>query len=231
MKTSARGIQAIIQFEGFRNQAYLDPVGVPTIGYGFVEGVKLGDTMTRAQADARFGRELESYELAVMQATRGRVNQNQFDALVSLAWNIGKTGMARSSVIKAHNRGDYQAAARAFGLWNKAGGKVLPGLTHRRAAEAALYLEPAQDEAEYAMPQKVDAEPAWVSSPTNRAGVVAGGTAAVAAASETLNVVNNFKDSISSLGDWLLPVLLVITVLAVGVMIYQRWMMRKNGVA
>lgn len=231
MKTSARGLKAIIQFEGFRSQAYLDPVGIPTIGYGFIEGVKMGDTITRAQADARLGRELAGYELAVMQATKGQVNQNQFDALVSLAWNIGKAGMAKSSVIKAHNRGDYQAAARAFGLWNKAGGKVLPGLTHRRAAEAAMYLETTGDQPDYSMPQKVDAEPSWTASPTNRAGMVAGGTAAVAAASETLTVVNTFKDSVSSLGDWLMPVLLGIAVIAIGVMLYQRWMMRKDGVA
>ena len=95
--------------------------------------------------------------------------------------------MQRSSVIKAHRRGDYQAAARAFGLWTKAGGKVWPGLTRRRAAEAALYLEPMPDDVSdpvegpaQAMPQVVEPERPMAASTINRAGVVAGGTAAVA---------------------------------------------------
>ncbi|MBW8465149.1 lysozyme, partial [Acidovorax sp.] len=136
MKTSPQGIALIREFEGFRAEAYRDPVGIWTIGYGFTKGVRQGDTMTREQADQRLRVELADYEAGVLRVTGGNLTQAQFDALVSFAWNVGVKGMAGSSVIKAHVRGDYQAAARAFALWNKAGGKVWPGLTRRRAAEA-----------------------------------------------------------------------------------------------
>src|SRR5574343_64526 len=147
MKTSERGIKLITQFEGFRAKAYLDVVNVWSIGYGFTKGVKEGDTITRSEAATRLKRELVEYEDGVLAACTRKPNQNQFDAFVCFAFNVGVAGFRRSSVLKAHNRGDDQAAARAFGLWNKAtinGVKQsIPGLTRRRAAEAALYLEPA----------------------------------------------------------------------------------------
>ena len=196
MKTSPRGVKLITDFEGFRATAYQDVVGVWTIGYGFTEGVQKGDKITRTQADARLREELSEYEQGVSRACRVQPNQNQFDALVCFAFNVGVAGMSRSSVIKAHNREDYQAAARAFGLWNKAGGKVWPGLTRRRAAEGALYLEPVPDEVSdpvegpvEEMPQQVDEERPMTASTINRAGVVAGGTAAVATVAETARPV------------------------------------------
>lgn len=236
MKTSARGIKLITDFEGFRATAYQDVVGVWTIGYGFTEGVKQGDKITRAEADARLRKELTEYERGVEHACHVEPNQNQFDALVCFAFNVGVKGMSKSSVIKAHNREDYQAAARAFGLWNKAGGKVWPGLTRRRAAEAALYLEPVPDEVIEPvegpvdeMPQRVDEERPMTQSTINRAGVVAGGSAAVATIAETARTVSDLKTSISSLGDWLVPALLVITMLACAYLIYERYQQRKGG--
>ena len=237
MHTSARGIALIVEFEGFRARAYRDPVGIWTIGYGFTEGVEDGDTTTRAEADARLQRELVKYERAVLRATGGNVTQNQFDALVCFAWNVGITGMEGSSVIKAHNRGDYQAAARAFGLWNKAGGKVWPGLTRRRAAESARYLEPMpQDRAPVLpdgpaepMPQAVEPESHMATSTINRAGVVAGGTAAVATVAETARTVADVKYSVASLGDWLVPVLLLAVVGLCAYIVWERVKQRKGG--
>ena len=95
------------------------------------------------QAEARLITELLGYEQAVLSGCTLEPNQNQLDAMCSLAWNIGIAGLLRSTVLKCHNRGDAQSASRAFGLWNKAGGREWAGLTRRRAAEAALYLEPA----------------------------------------------------------------------------------------
>lgn len=236
MKTSPKGVRLICEFEGFRSNAYLDPVGIPTIGYGFIEGVSLGDTMTQYEAQQRMGRELVKYERGVMQACKIAPNQNQFSALVSFAWNVGVAGMAGSSVIKAHNRGDKQAAARAYSLWNKAGGRVFAGLTRRRAAEAALYLEPVSDDvsdpvegAVLPMPQKVDGETPLTSSPINKASVIAGATAAIASASEIVGAVNNFKRGFADLSDWAIPVLLVATVAAAGFVIWQRWQQRRGG--
>lgn len=133
--------------------------------------------------------------------------------------------MAGSSVIKAHNRGDHQAAARAFSLWNKAGGKVWPGLTRRRAAEAALYLsgEPVE------MPQAVEPERPMTASTINRAGVVAGGTAAVATVAETARTVADVKYSAQSLGDWLVPVLLLAVVGLCAYIVWERVKVRREG--
>lgn len=236
MKTSARGVKLIADFEGFRATAYQDVVGVWSIGYGFTKGVQKGDKITRAAADARLRQELDEYEQGVTRACKIEPNQNQFDALVCFAFNVGVAGMSRSSVIKAHNREDYQAAARAFGLWNKAGGKVWPGLTRRRAAESALYLEPMHDEVSEPMegpveemPQRVDAERPMTESTINRAGVVAGGTAAVATVAETARTVADVKYSVASLGDWLVPILLLLVVALCGYIVWERVKQRKGG--
>ena len=226
MKTSRQGIELIKEFEGFRAEAYKPIPSDPwTIGYGFTEGVQMGDTITRQQADARLKRELVKYEQGVMKATGGNVDQAQFDALVSFAFNVGVNGMAGSSVIKAHNRGDYQAAARAFSLWNKAGGKVLAGLTRRRAAEAALYLSGQQaDEA----PRQVDPERSLKQSEIVKASTAAGATATVATIAEVTRSVSDIKDSVSSLADWIVPVLLA-AVIGLCVYIYMQRKKQKEG--
>lgn len=237
-KMSQRGIALIVEFEGFRGDAYLCPAGVPTIGFGFTHGVKLGDKMTLAQAKARLQHELVAYEQGVLAALKVPPTQPELDACVSLAFNIGVAGFATSSVVRAHNRGDSQAAARAFGLWNKAkiDGKLQPvkGLTRRRAAEAALYLtpaagEPLTDGPLLAMPQAVEPETPMTASTINRASVAAGGTATLAAVSETINTVNGVKDGVESLGGWLVPVLLVAVVALCGYVVWQRLHQRKEG--
>ena len=239
MKTSLQGFSLIKQFEGFREHAYQDVVGVWTIGYGFTSGVQPGQHMTPAQADARLGTELLRYEDAVNRACVVPPNQNQFDALVCFAWNVGTAGMAGSTVIKAHNRGDFQSAARAFGLWNKAGGKVWPGLTRRRAAESALYLKPVPqprvvDEPEQdaradepphvdPMPQAVEPESRLSESPINRAATVAGTTAA------TVGAVSQIKSGLDELHGWLVPMLCAAVVVLAGFIVWQRWQQRKKG--
>ncbi len=234
MKVSLAGRELIKEFEGFRNAAYQDVVGVWTIGYGFTEGVKPGQRMTLGQASARLATELARYESAVLAACKVPPNQNQFDALCSLAWNIGPGAIARSSVIKAHNRGDVQSAARAFGLWNKAGGKEWPGLTRRRAAEAALYLKPTHDEqapdadAEplapvQPMPQAVEPETSLAASGINRAATVAGTTAA------TVGAVSSIKQSLDDLGPWLVPGLALAVVGLAAYIVWQRFEQRRKG--
>lgn len=229
MRLSDDGRARLKRLEGFRAKAYIPvPGDVPTIGYGFTEGVSLGDVMTHAQADARLIVELQMYERAVSRALTIPPNQNQFDACVLLCFNIGMTGFAKSTVCKAHNRGDFEAAGRAFALWNKSGGKVYKGLVSRRAEESALYLTP-MAEAPQAMPQAVDGESTPAQSPINRASVVAGGTAAAATVAETARTVADVKYSVASLGDWLLPIALMVVV---GLCVYiylQRRKQRKEG--
>lgn len=234
MKLSQQGLTLLKEFEGFRAKAYIPvPGDVPTIGYGFTHGVKMGDVMTPAEADARLIEELRPYEMAVWQACTNEPNQNQFDAMVLICYNIGTAGFKRSTVLKAHNRGDYQAAARAFGLWNKSGGKVYAGLTRRRAEESALYLTPVPDDVRApiapAMPQRIDPESTMVESPINRAGVVAGGTAAVATVAETARTVADVKYSTQALGDWLVPVLLIVVVALCGYVVWTRVKQRREG--
>ncbi len=131
--------------EGCRLAAYPDPGsgGDPwTIGWGATgPDVHAGLVWTQAQADARLAQTLA---LLAGQVTQGcgsaPTTDNQFGAMCSLAYNIGVGNFLGSSVLRFHHGGDHQAAGTAFGAWNKGGGRVLPGLVRRRAAEAALYL-------------------------------------------------------------------------------------------
>ena len=143
MRLSTEGRTRLKRLEGFRAKAYQPvPNDRLTIGYGFTKGVRPGDTITLAEADARLIEELRPYEQTVWDGCTLRPNQNQFDAMVLLCFNIGAGGFARSSALREHNAGNAQAAAQAFALWNKAGGRVYAGLAKRRAEEAALYLAP-----------------------------------------------------------------------------------------
>lgn len=235
MKLSLSARQKLKDLEGFRDYAYIPVKGdVWTVGYGFTKGVSKGDHMTLAEADARLVSELAEYERAVYYACTTIPNQNEFDAMVLLCYNIGITGFKRSSVLRAHNRRDHQAAARAFSLWNKSGGKVYRGLTRRRADEAALYLKPMPESAEVkesddAMPQTVDSESTMPQSTINRAGIAAGGTATIATVAEVARTVSDTKQSVQSLGDWVLPVLLVLVVCLCGYIVYERVKQRKDG--
>lgn len=140
--TSAIGIDLICSFEGLRLNAYNDGVGVWTIGYGttVINGVKVkkGDTCTLEQAKSYMASDLKKFEAAVNKVTVP-LNQNQFDALVSLSYNIGTGAFANSTLLKKLNAGDYDGAAAQFDVWNKAGGKVMKGLVNRRAAERKLF--------------------------------------------------------------------------------------------
>jgi lysozyme len=136
------GLDLVKTFEGYSDEAYLCPAGVPTIGYGFTTNVKMGDCITREEADARLLEELREFADDVMGALKAQPTANQFAAMTSLAYNIGPTAFCKSTVLRMHNLGEFEEAARAFSMWNKAGGKILNGLVRRRAAEAALYLKP-----------------------------------------------------------------------------------------
>lgn len=146
MRVSSHGRAAIAAHEGLRLKAYLCPAGVPTIGVGHTSAagppkVALGMTITRSEADEILSRDLKTFEAGVLAALPGvKLGQNEFDALVSLAFNIGTGAFARSSVVRFLKQGNRRAAADAFRLWDKAGGRVLAGLVKRRAEERWLFL-------------------------------------------------------------------------------------------
>ncbi|MFN3074878.1 lysozyme [Acinetobacter sp. TY2] len=144
MQVSATGINLICGFEGLKLKAYDDGVGVWTIGFGttiYPNGIKVkkGDACTEAQAKAYMAHDLKKFESAVNSAVIVPINQNQFDALVSLAYNIGTGAFKESTLVKKLNAGDIRGAAAQFDVWNKAGGKVMQGLVNRRALERKLF--------------------------------------------------------------------------------------------
>ena len=140
--TSSAGIDLICSFEGLELKAYDDGVGVWTIGYGttVINGVKVkkGDTCTVEQAKKYMASDLKKFEAAVNKV-QVPLNQNQFDALVSLTYNIGTGAFADSTLLKKLNAGDYKGAAAQFDVWVKAGGKRMQGLVNRRAVERKLF--------------------------------------------------------------------------------------------
>jgi len=148
MRTSAAGQALIARFEGLRLDAYRDAVGVWTIGYGHTAAAgaprpAAGMRITAAEADAILARDLARFEAAVDRLVTVALGQTEFDALVSFAFNLGEGNLAASTLLRRLNAGDRAGAAAEFARWNKAGGKVLAGLTRRRAEEAALFRAPA----------------------------------------------------------------------------------------
>lgn len=138
--TSQKGIDLIKSFEGCRLTAYKCPAGVWTIGYGHTAGVFAGQTITNAQAELFLKSDLEKFEKAVIN-TNLNLNQNQFDALVSFAYNCGAGNLVK--LVKGRT---VDQIADKLLLYNKANGKVLAGLTRRRTAERNLYLSACKKE-------------------------------------------------------------------------------------
>jgi lysozyme len=142
MHTNAAGLKIIKDAEGLRLNAYPDPGtgGAPwTIGYGHTgPDVHPGLTITSERATELLAADLARFELAVSSLCPV-TTENQFSALVSFAYNLGPGALKGSTLCRLHNEGRYIEAAAQFQRWNKAAGQVLPGLTKRRAAEAALY--------------------------------------------------------------------------------------------
>ncbi|WP_431635431.1 lysozyme [Enterobacter ludwigii] len=145
MQTSDKGIALIKQFEGCKLTAYQDSVGVWTIGYGWTQPVdgkpiRAGMTIKQETAERLLKTGLVSYEGDVSRLVKVGLTQEQFDALVSFMYNLGTRSLSTSTLLRKLNAGDYAGAADEFLRWNKAGGKVLNGLTRRREAERALFL-------------------------------------------------------------------------------------------
>ena len=145
MQTSDKGIALIKQFEGCKLIAYQDSVGVWTIGYGWTQPVdgkpiRAGMTIKQDTAERLLKTGLVSYESDISRLVKVGITQGQFDALVSFTYNLGARSLSTSTLLQKLNAGDYAGAADEFLRWNKAGGKVLNGLTRRREAERALFL-------------------------------------------------------------------------------------------
>jgi lysozyme len=145
MVTSPEGRRLLTIREGSRTKAYKDSVGIWTIGVGHTSmagapHVTPGLVITNAEVDEILSRDLVQFEKVVRDSVKVPLRQNEFDALASLAFNIGGGAFAKSTLVKKLNAGDRPGAANAFLSWDKAGGRKLPGLTKRREAERLQFL-------------------------------------------------------------------------------------------
>ena len=144
MKISNKGIDLIKEFEGCRLEAYKDPAGVPTIGYGHTSGVQMGQKITLEQAEEYLREDIERFENHVMRYNGTyRWNQNQFDALVSFAFNLGSINQ-----LTANGTRSIEDISAKIPEYCHAGGKKLNGLVRRRAAEKELFDTPVGTQAE-----------------------------------------------------------------------------------
>lgn len=140
MKISDAGLDLIKSFEGLRLKAYKPTQDdVFTIGYGHTKNVGEGDTCDDEQATEWLREDCYTAEQCVTKYVRVPITQNEFDALVSLAFNIGCGAFSGSTLLKLLNSHDYDAAAAQFPRWNKQAGKELAGLTRRRLAEKEMF--------------------------------------------------------------------------------------------
>ena len=139
MKTSEVGRELIKEFEGCRQVAYQDSVGVWTIGYGHTKDVYEGQLVIKKTCDKFLEEDLDEFEGYVNKLVKVELNQNQFDALVAWTYNLGPTNLKESTMLRKLNYGDYESVPDEMRRWNKAGGEVLNGLVRRRDAEANLF--------------------------------------------------------------------------------------------
>lgn len=153
MKPSAACLDLIKSFEGYHKRltdgsvaAYLDPVNIPTIGWGTIrypdgKAVHLGDVRSEAECSRYLVHEVEGAAAEIEKLVKVPLTQSMFDALVSFAYNAGTGALAESTLLRMLNSGNYEAAGQQLLVWNKGGGKVLPGLVRRRDAEMALFFK------------------------------------------------------------------------------------------
>lgn len=147
MEISSNGLHLIELFEGFVDHKYQDPTGVWTIGYGTTLAAGVVDplpaTCTQAEAEGWLKAYVQKAVVPAIEATKAKLNQNQFDALCSFGYNLGAGIFGNSSAIGVDLRdGNLAAASRVMPLYDMAGGKVLPGLKNRRLAEQKLFNTP-----------------------------------------------------------------------------------------
>jgi len=235
------GVLAIAESEGCQLEAYQCSAGRWTCGWGETDGVGPTTSWTQYFSDQRFCDSLGERVSAVREACTVEPTKYQLCALVSLAYNIGLGGFKRSTVLRCHNRKDFLAASRAFGLWNQytdpTTGKLREsnGLTARRALESALYLR--LTDGARVIPQEVAPQSSIVSSPINAGGAVAAGTGAISMIAQTgdsIKVVGSTVGSakvflVETLGlstDMLIPIVLI----GAGVVVmWQRNKQRSGG--
>lgn len=237
--TSTNGIELVKRFEGLHRvqpdgtvSSYRCPAGKWTIGYGSTKGVRSGMKLTEQECEDRLVNDLKDAEAAVKRQVLVPLSQYQFDALVSFTFNLGEGNLRASTLLKKLNKGDYQAVPSEMLKWNKAtvdGVKqVLPGLTRRRAAEAALWSMDARlpsDEGGSILPQKVQAEdPKSLTKSRTMVGV------SIAGAATALGEVATQVEGLLKYSDQLKVVFVIVSLAGIALAAYARYDDHKNGV-
>lgn len=135
LSLSASALVGIASWEGFSSKAYQDIVGIWTIGFGTTENVKQGQNIDPVKALQRKLTDVQKFEGALKQCIKVPLHQHEYDAYLSLAYNIGPTAFCNSTLVRRLNQEQYDLACREILRWDKAGGKPVRGLTLRREAE------------------------------------------------------------------------------------------------
>lgn len=228
MRISAAGINLIKSREGCKLKAYKCPAGIWTIGYGHTgPEVHEGMEVTDEEASTLLQADLLTFDAGASNHCP-EATQSQHDALVCLAFNIGLGNFDKSSVARLHNAKKYAEAAQAFALWNRAGGKILPGLVARRAAEAALYLSDIPQESA----PNADGEKPLFHSRTINGQAIAASATVIPAAGKFLpeGWIDSLKDSLGMIpAGWATYAVLGLTILGIGISVYARWRDRAEG--
>lgn len=214
------GLALIRRHEGYRKTAYRCPAGVWTVGYGHTSmagppPVFAGLEVSRAQANEILARDVEAVARQVTALLKVPLASQEFSALVSFAFNVGIGNFAKSSVLKAVNAGDFAAVPRRLQLWTKAGGKVLPGLIRRRAAEAELFVGEAESGLGRLPVEPVEGKPVYGST-TNLAVVIS----ALAGIASTL--IASAREAADAFGGPAIGLALMAVMIAAGLWIIRE---------
>lgn len=138
LSLSALAFVGILVHEGYRENAYLDAVNVPTIGFGTTEGVKLGDRTTVERSLVRALDDADKIGKAIAKCITVPLYDHEWSAYVAFSYNVGPSAFCRSTLVKKLNAGDYAGACAELSRWTMAGGRELPGLVKRRADERRM---------------------------------------------------------------------------------------------
>lgn len=230
MRMSAAGLDLLTEFEGLRLKAYIDPVGIWTIGYGHTSAageplVASGLVITKDEAEEILKRDMGQYEEGVRKYVKVNLTQGQFDALTDFAYNAGVGALQKSTLLKKVNAEKFDEVPVEFMKWTKGGGKELPGLVRRRRAEVKLWRgldteKPIPIDESRAEPDQPKASKSIMQSKEANAAVVAGGLGTVAVVREVMPMVKEGGDLLSSFSPTILILLVIIA--AAGVVWYFR---------
>lgn len=240
MKTSERGLALIQEFEGLRLKAYTCPAGILTIGYGHTSAagaptVTPGMAITKGVAHEILRSDLERFESGVKGLVKVELTKNQFDVLVSFAYNCGLGSLKKSTLLKRVNAKRFDDVPAELMKWTRGGGKVLPGLVRRRRAEAEMWrsmADTAQDETRMTPDAPTPSKKITQSKEANAA-VVAGGAGTVAAVQEIIPSLQQANGVLSGLSEALgrptVIAFIVIAAAAAGIWYWRKQRLNEEA--